>query len=392
MEMFPIILLTVSLQYVQVKSQDAIDAIPTAKLTLVSEWSEVYQSEKVSLQCEIQGSSEAWSYKWYKNGATLQESKPQFNIQSTTKIDSGDYSCQGSLQGRVTTEHSTVVTLTVKAIPTAKLTLVSKWSEVYQSEKVSLQCEIQGSSEAWTYKWYKNRGSLQESESQFNIQSATKIDSGDYTCQGSLQDRVDAELSTALTVTVHARPPAVLTLETEWGDILAGNILTLKCKITDKREWNYTWYENGQELNESLEIYKVTATEETIKSEFKCKGIRTERPLYSALSEEFMANNIVLKRKILLAISGCLVCCIIILIIGCFILKFTRKSEKKDTYRVTEDLFFSVADSKNQTAAPLKEYMENKPTDSEMKECDEKEELFSNCISAVHVDGVIKGP
>ncbi|KAL0158775.1 hypothetical protein M9458_046851, partial [Cirrhinus mrigala] len=58
------------------------------------------------------------------------------------------------------------------------------------------------------------------------------------------------------------------------------------------RQWNYAWYMNGQQVNGSSDVLKVTGNEETIKSEFKCKGIRTERPLYSSLSDGFTANNI----------------------------------------------------------------------------------------------------
>lgn len=152
--------------------------------------------------------------------------------------------------------------------------------------------------------------------------------------------------------------------------------MTLKCEISDGREWNYTWYENEKMLNVSESAtLTVTGNEETIKSEFKCKGVRTERPLFSAESNGFVANNLILKRQILLAISGCLVCCILILIIGCIALKFMRKPvEKKDP--TENDLFFKMTDSNIQTATPLKEYMDN--TAIEIAECKEIEELLTN--------------
>ncbi len=88
-----------------------------------------------------------------------------------------------------------------------------------------------------------------------------------------------------------ARPPAFLTLETELSDIMTGD-MTLRCNVSDGRQWNYTWFMNGQQLNVSSDVLKVAGNEETIKSEFKCKGINTERPLYSALSDGFIASNI----------------------------------------------------------------------------------------------------
>ncbi len=68
--------------------------------------------------------------------------------------------------------------------------------------------------------------------------------------------------------------------------------MTLRCNVSDGRQWNYTWFMNGQQLNASSDVLKVPGNEENIKSEFECSGINTERPLYSALSDGFIANNI----------------------------------------------------------------------------------------------------
>ncbi|KAA0706811.1 Myosin-binding protein C, cardiac-type [Triplophysa tibetana] len=320
-----------------------VNAIPTAKLTLEPALAVFYPSEKVTLKCEIVGSSDDWSYKWYKNQGDLQESKPSLEIQLTSKEDSGEYTCQRFIKGRVTTEMSSAVKLQVNAIPTAKLTLEPALAVFYPSEKFTLKCEIEGSSDDWSYKWYKNKGDLQESKPSLEIQSTSKEDSGEYTCQGFIKGRVTTQMSSAVALQVKARSSAVLTLSTELSDIMAGNTLKLMCEVSDGKVWNYTWSENGQELNESSDTLEVKANEVTIKNEFKCRGKRTVRPLYSSWSEGFVANNIVFKRKIVLAISGFIICCILILISACIILKITRKPE---------------------ATTPLMEYMENKPTEN----------------------------
>ncbi|XP_057175969.1 uncharacterized protein LOC130545472 [Triplophysa rosa] len=240
------------------------------------------------------------------------------------------------------------------------------------------------SGDGWEYHWHKDSKPTQPSitNTNYTIDSASLHHTGDYTCEAKRGDF--SIYSEPLKVEVQARSPAVLTLVTELSDIMAGNILTLSCEVSDGEEWNYTWCENGQELNESINTLKVESTADTIKNEFKCRGERTARPLYSSWSEVFVAKNIVFKRKILLAISGCFVCCIVILIIGCVILKITRKPEKKE--KVREDLFISMADYENPTS-PLMECINNKATD---KESGEKEELHLNHISVTHVDGVIK--
>ncbi|XP_051516518.1 titin-like [Myxocyprinus asiaticus] len=381
-------------QYPSTKSHNlTIGEPPQPNLSIESQWKTFYGNEKVTLKCSINGISNEWSYEWFRNGTNVSKDKDIslfgtiLSISSAKTSHSGWYTCRGKHAKRlpVTTREAEALRLQIyDKTPNPKTGKHPSFEFFYTEEQVQHDCNMPG--DGWEYHWYEGSKPTEplSTDPTYNISSASF--SHTFYCTAKRGDF--SVRSENIEVIVKARPPAVLTLETEWGDIMAGNILTLKCEITDEREWNYTWYENGLKLNGSLDIYKVTATEETIKSEFKCKGIRTERPLYSAMSEGFIVNNTVFKRKILLAISGCLICCIVILIIGCVILKFTRKSAKKETYRITEDLFFSMADS-NQTAAPLKEYMDNKPTDSEMKECDEKE-LLSDCISAVHVDGVIK--
>ncbi|XP_067303000.1 hemicentin-1-like isoform X1 [Pseudorasbora parva] len=363
---------------------------PLAKLSIESEWKTFYPSEKVTLKCSIDGGSREWGYEWFRNGAPLSGDEDIFfsgntlSIRSAQAIHSGELTCRGRHLTRtpVTTGQSEALRLHIYDDTPKPDIRKDLWFEFfYTEEKVQLGCNMTG--DGWTYDWYKDSKTL-TTNLNLTINSASLSEAGVYLCKAKRGDfSVDSE---TLQVQVQARPSAALSLETELSDIMAGNILTLRCNVSDGRQWSYAWFENGQKLNGSSDMFKVTATEETIKSEFKCKGIRTERPLYSALSEGFTANNIVLKRKILLAISGCLVCCIVILIIGCLVIRYTRKPEKKEPAQ--EDLFFSMADSKNQTASPLEEYMDNSPI--EMEECKEKEALLADRVSAVCVDGAIK--
>ncbi|KAK9953951.1 hypothetical protein ABG768_016063 [Culter alburnus] len=365
---------------------------PEPKLSIESEWKTFYLTEKVTLKCSIDGGPNEWGYEWFKNRARLSVDKDisfsgnTLSISSAKASHSGQYTCRGKHLKRtpVTTRLTEALQLDIYVNTTKPHIRKDQWFEFfYTEEEVHLDCNMPG--DGWEFHWYKKSKPF-IAKPNHTIKSASLSDTGVYHCKAKRGDfSVDSE---TLQVQVEARPPAVLSLETELSDIMSGNILTLRCNVSDGKQWSYAWFENGQKLNGSSHMFKVTATEETIKNEFKCKGIRTERPLYSALSEGFTANNIILKRKILLAISGCLVCCIIILIIGCLVLRFTRKPGKKET--VQEDLFFSMADSKNQTASPLEEYMDNSPI--EMEECEEKEELLTDHVSAVDEDDVIKGP
>uniref|UniRef100_A0A8C1X6D7 Zmp:0000001139 n=1 Tax=Cyprinus carpio TaxID=7962 RepID=A0A8C1X6D7_CYPCA len=363
--------------------------LPQPKLSVESQWKTFYPTEKVTLKCSVKEDSDKWGYEWFRNGAPLPKDKDisfagnTLSISSAKAVHSGQYTCKGRHLRRtpVTTGETEAVQLLVHDT-TPKPTITKReWFELfYTEERVQLHCNMSGV--GWKYHWYKGTN-LPIINPELTINSVSHGDTGDYHCKAQRGDF--SVNSKTLQVRVQARPPASLTLETELSDIMTGD-MTLRCNITDGRQWNYTWFMNGQQLNESSNVLKVAGNEETIKSEFKCKGRNVVRPLYSALSDGFIANNIIFKRKILLAISGCLVCCIVILIIGCIVLKITRKPEVKETPHT--DLFFSMTDSKNQTASPMKEYIDSSPT--ELEELQEKEELITDRTSVVHEDGVIK--
>uniref|UniRef100_A0A8C1FGF6 Zmp:0000001139 n=1 Tax=Cyprinus carpio carpio TaxID=630221 RepID=A0A8C1FGF6_CYPCA len=365
--------------------------LPQLKLSVESQWKTFYPTEKVTLKCSVKEDSDKWGYEWFRNGAPLPKDKDKdislpgntLSISSAKAVHSGQYTCRGRHLKRtpVTTGQAEAVQLHVNdTTPKAAITK-REWFELfYTEERVQLHCNMSGV--GWKYHWYKGTNPPIINP-ELTINSVSHAHTGDYHCKAQRGDF--SVNSKTLQVRVQARPPASLTLETELSDIMTGD-MTLRCNITDGRQWNYTWFMNGQQLNESSNVLKVAGNEETIKSEFKCKGRNVVRPLYSALSDGFIANNIIFKRKILLAISGCLVCCIVILIIGCIVLKITRKPEVKETPHT--DLFFSMTDSKNQTASPMKEYIDSSPT--ELEELQEKEELITDRTSVVHEDGVIK--
>ncbi|KAK2885871.1 hypothetical protein Q8A67_016708 [Cirrhinus molitorella] len=362
---------------------------PQPKLSLEPRWNLFYPTEKVTLKCSIDEDSNKWGYQWFRNGTQVHKNEDisfpanTLYISSAKASHSGKYTCRGKHLKRtsVTTTQTQAVELQIKDTTPNVIITKHKWFELfYTEEQVQLHCNMPG--DGWKYHWHKGSNHL-TTNPEFTIDSVSLDDTGDFHCKAQRGDF--SVVSETLKVQVEACPPAFLSLETELSDIMTGD-MTLRCNVSDGRQWNYTWYMNGQQLNESSSVLKVTGNEETIKSEFKCKGIHTERPLYSALSDGFTANNIIFKRKILLAISGCLVCSIVILIIGCIVLKITRKPEVKET--APEDLFFSMTDSKNQTVSPMKEYLDNRP--KELEECQEKEELITDRVSAVHEDGVIK--
>ncbi|KAG9335783.1 hypothetical protein JZ751_003696, partial [Albula glossodonta] len=142
-----------------------ISAPPQAELTVQSGWTEVFPTERVTLRCEIQGSSTEWMYRWYRDGQELPVDKADsssgngdtYTILSADQSHTGLYSCRGELTERgVQSTICSAVKLSVSTPPQAELTVQSGWTEVFPTERVTLRCEIQGSSTEWMYRWYRD--------------------------------------------------------------------------------------------------------------------------------------------------------------------------------------------------------------------------------------------
>ncbi|XP_065141241.1 Fc receptor-like protein 5 [Paramisgurnus dabryanus] len=261
---------------------------PIPKLTVDPTWTEFFPNEQITMQCGFGSSSDGWSFEWTKNGKPI-KTNPTLTIIAKSSSDSGQYACKGKLNGRsVITQQSDVFQLNVKdSTPKPTIEQEPSFEFSYTGEQVQLTCNMSGA--AWKYYWYKDsKPTKPTANKNYIINSASVHDTGDYHCEAKRRDF--SIKSKGEKVQVKALSAASLKLVTELSDIIAGNILTLNCKVLDDKTWNYTWFENNQELNESSSTLKVKSTEETIKNEFKCRGKRTERPLYSSLSDPFMVD------------------------------------------------------------------------------------------------------
>ena len=93
-------------------------AFPTQNLLnlscLQSPWAKVFPSEEVTLKCNIQPSSNDWSYDWYKDGLKQTRTiKNQFKIKSVDQSNNGSYTCRGIHKRQVITAHSSGITVYV---------------------------------------------------------------------------------------------------------------------------------------------------------------------------------------------------------------------------------------------------------------------------------------
>lgn len=87
---------------------------PKPKLTADPNWKEFFPNEKITLMCGFDGSSDGWSFEWFKDGISVNKNP---SLQITAKpTDSGQYTCNGKLNDRsVVTQQSDAFQLNVKS-------------------------------------------------------------------------------------------------------------------------------------------------------------------------------------------------------------------------------------------------------------------------------------
>ncbi|XP_072558503.1 Fc receptor-like protein 5 [Paramormyrops kingsleyae] len=287
--------------------------LPQALLTLQSEWTDLFRTERVTLRCELQGDSTQWEYKWYRDGQELpadesDSSRAERNIymiHSAGPSHPGKYQCSGrSTRGTVSSPISDPVTLTVHyEIPKPELSFDSSHGETYTGERISLSCRVRGASSGWKYLWYKDRQGTELSNpdnsrtdgSSYTIISAALSHSGQYWCRAQ-RGSFYSQYSDPLQVDIHVYPQAVLAVDTGFLQILTKDSLTLRCEVEGSSVgWSYTWYADGSQLPEDQDgqTFTVRSGNGSYHREYRCRGNRTEEPFYSTISNGLVPNIII---------------------------------------------------------------------------------------------------
>ncbi|XP_040927567.1 B-cell receptor CD22 isoform X2 [Betta splendens] len=356
-----------------------VSEIPVPHLKLETQWSDVFPGETVELSCGMEISRGDWTYTWFKDGEEIQpDTHGSLTIESVSSSDSGSYSCTGQFKTRnVGSSFSSELTLQVyDSQPNVTLIQTPERAPVLHTGDVaSFLCHINVSS-GWQYLWYKNNQPLPQTGPSYTIESVRMSHSALYKCQ--VRRGADfKEDSLDLNLKVEERPQAEITLLTGWSEVFSTDTLVLQCVVKDSHMWNYTWFRDGHEINLPLsEKHTVTPQDDPEQSRYTCKGVRSERPTYSKESEELKTKNLLLKRRVLLSISGCIFFGIIAVFIGCIVLRVTRKPAP-DSERQEENLFLTMAELKirGDAVSPLAAYI----TDEELNAPAKEEENGTVC-------------
>ncbi|XP_027144315.1 hemicentin-1 [Larimichthys crocea] len=373
-------------------SQNVLE-IPVPSLTRKTQWLDVFPDESVQLSCGMSDSSD-WIYTWHKDGQEVQaNTHVSFDsngatlfIKSASAAHAGQYTCSANIKGR---SVNSIISSGLKLIvydTKPRVTLMQNPSDnvLHTGDSVTFSCHINVST-GWEYLWYKDGVKLDESGNNHTISSVLTKDTGKYKCQtkrGRNTLTLNSEVTEAVNLNIKERPQADVSLLTGWSEVFSTDNLVLKCVVKESEEaWNYTWFKEDQPIDEPpTEKYTVTPQNNPEQSLYACQGIRNKRPFTSKPSDNYKTKNLLLKRRLLLSILGCIFFGIIAVFIGCIVLRVTRKPAK-DEYRPEEtELFFSMSPRKDgdDTPCPLVEYITDAALNAPPKEEEENGKICSD--------------
>ncbi|XP_052394167.1 B-cell receptor CD22-like [Carassius gibelio] len=142
----------------------------------------VFRGETVTLRCDVYSEGvTSWQYIWYKNSSTSVFSDLQELIfSSVTESDAGKYSCYGAERDiSCISRLSDEVTLTV-SVPRAVLSVSpQKW--LTEGDSVTLICQVNGSSIGWTFSWFTETVSSDNSNQYKQLSDSSRGAGGHYT-------------------------------------------------------------------------------------------------------------------------------------------------------------------------------------------------------------------
>ncbi|XP_035500650.2 titin isoform X1 [Scophthalmus maximus] len=368
-----------------------ISEIPVPDLKQTTQWLDVFPTESVKLSCGMAVSSD-WTYTWHKDGQRVRPDDTvsfgtngtTLSITSASAKHAGQYKCSGRLNNRpVNSPITSGLTLSIyDTKPRVTLLRKPEYDVMHTGDPVSFSCHINVSS-GWEYLWYKDGSPLAESEKTRNISSVTMKHTGSYTCRVKRGRNAvfQSDPSQTVRLDIQERPQANIILLTGWSEVFSTDSLALRCEVQESQEmWNYTWFREGQPIDlPPSKRHVVTPQNDPEQSLYTCRGISTGRPSYSKLSESFKTKNLLLKRRVLLSISGCLFFGLIAVFLGCIILRILHKPARNEDMLEEENLFLTMAQLKDRTDAPnpLVEYITDEALNASSKEADENGTIFS---------------
>ncbi|KAI5609391.1 sialoadhesin-like, partial [Silurus asotus] len=249
--------------------------------------SQHFTADSLSLSCEDQRDSTGWTVRRYTHSEASLDcssvSGSTCNISSLSPSHTGVYWCQSE-----SGERSDSVNITVHKRP-KPVVIITPGTHVFSGEKVTFKCELQEGDTEWTYSWYKkdNRNPPFSTTQEFNRDSVTDSDSGEYTCSGRRHsDSQSSEISDPVTLTVSEKPKPVLTSNLQ--EVLTGNSVTLNCTLNlQSKGWKFYWRKHTQsrETESKQNHYSIRSVSVSDGGQYWCRAGRGNPVYYTRYSD-----------------------------------------------------------------------------------------------------------
>ncbi|KAK6477860.1 immunoglobulin superfamily member 1-like, partial [Huso huso] len=267
---------------------------PQAVLTQEPAWTQIYESERVTLRCQVQGRSTDWRFSWYKAGRNAPVTQDyyssidgdRYTISSATRDHSGEYTCKGERTGNPSySKTSNALTLRV-SVDTPKPVLTREPAgEIFEGDTVTLSCVVEGGSGGWRYLWYKDRqgAPVNQTDSSsgtgagYTISAAALSHSGEYWCgAGRGRNMSYSQYSDPIWVNVTALFSRVTLTASPGATVKEGEALNLTCEAavnkTPRPELHYTIVRDGEPVTNSTDsaLYSIASTEKSHTGSYTC--------------------------------------------------------------------------------------------------------------------------
>ncbi|XP_033182442.1 basement membrane-specific heparan sulfate proteoglycan core protein-like [Anabas testudineus] len=257
----------------------------SVSVTLQPDWSQIFSGEKITVRCEIQGGGDTeWDYEWKTPQSTSHQTHVNYWTLSVSESSSGNYMCRGRNRrdSYSSTQWSKTITLTVSAIPKAKVTAGPTIIPV--GGRVTLSCSVDDS-DGWKYDWFRRTSNSNEAQVVGEENRDIRVSKGGiYRCRGRRGKPVYyTDYSDEVTVEITVSTSVSVTLQPDWSQVFSGEKITVRCEIQGggDTEWDYEWKTPQSTSHQTHVNYWTLSVSESSSGNYMCRG-RNRRDSYSS--------------------------------------------------------------------------------------------------------------
>uniref|UniRef100_A0A672FCH5 Ig-like domain-containing protein n=1 Tax=Salarias fasciatus TaxID=181472 RepID=A0A672FCH5_SALFA len=214
------------------------------RATLTSGNTTISVGGSVSLSCSVRD-SDGWKYEFYKTTSTSWEKLVETSVGDSGVIQvskGGIYQCRGEREtSGYLSDMSDVAIIRITFTNKPVITQQPSWSQIFQGEKITLTCEVQGGEKTdWRYYWRRNSRSLPNEDEKLLQFTASESFNGDYKCMTTRRDDFYSLTTWSEAFTVSVLRPK-LSVSPSW--LIPGASVTLICHTEPPSAgWSFYWF------------------------------------------------------------------------------------------------------------------------------------------------------